>query len=166
MTKSQSWPLPVPTETPTPLALLTYKMQVLALLLIALIALLSPCEGFAPRSFGAVGKSLASAKSLTLQAKPKPATEEEQAKYWQGDWVCADCGYIYDRDIDGRGLYFEQQQRGFICPQCSAPRKRYAKAVGDQWGVTRDGGDFPIYAWTLVGLVATTYYALVVVPTL
>jgi hypothetical protein len=25
------------------------------------------------------------------------------------------------------------------CPQCSAPRKRYAKKVGDKWGVTNDG---------------------------
>jgi hypothetical protein len=25
-----------------------------------------------------------------------------------------DCGYVYDRDIDGGGLYFEQQQRGFM----------------------------------------------------
>jgi len=98
-----------------------------------------------------------------LLAAKKP---DEGSQYWQGDWVCADCGYIYDRDIDGGGMYFEEQKRGFICPQCSAPRKRYAKAVGGQWGVTRDGGDFPIYAWTLVGLAATTYYALVVVPTL
>jgi len=37
-------------------------------------------------------------------------------------------------DFDGGGLYFEQQKKGFICPQCSAPRKRYAKKVGDQWG--------------------------------
>lgn len=69
------------------------------------------------------------------------AKKEEEAKsgteYWQGEWVCADCGYVYDRDIDGGGLYFEQQKKGFICPQCSAPRKRYAKKVGDQWGVTR-----------------------------
>ena len=45
----------------------------------------------------------------------------------------ADCGYIYDRDIDGNGKYFEEQKKGFICPQCSAPRKRYAKKVGDSW---------------------------------
>jgi len=38
------------------------------------------------------------------------------------------------KDFDGGGLYFEQQKKGFICPQCSAPRKRYAKKVGDQWG--------------------------------
>ena len=62
---------------------------------------------------------------------------KSETEYWQGEWVCADCGYVYDRDIDGGGLYFEQQKKGFICPQCSAPRKRYAKKVGDQWGVTR-----------------------------
>jgi hypothetical protein len=45
-------------------------------------------------------------------------------------------------------------------------RKRYAKKVGDQWGVTRDGGDFPIYAITFVGLIATAWFALVYVPTL
>lgn len=125
----------------------------------------SHCNGFAPRATVALKvQNSAASLSTALFAKNKPT--EEQSQYWQGDWVCADCGYIYDIDIDGGGLYFEQQKRGFICPQCSAPRKRYAKAVGDQWGVTRDGGDFPIYAWTFVGLIATTYYALVVVPTL
>ena len=68
--------------------------------------------------------------------------------------------------IAGGGLYFEQQKRGFICPQCSAPRKRYAKKVGDKWGVTRDGGDLPIYAFTFLGLAATAWFALVYAPTL
>ena len=90
----------------------------------------------------------------------------ESGNYWQGDWVCADCGYVYDKDLDGGGLYFEQQQKGFICPQCSAPRKRYAKKVGDQWGVTNDGGDLPIYAFTIVGLAITAWFTLVYVPTL
>jgi hypothetical protein len=38
--------------------------------------------------------------------------------------------------------------------------------VGDQWGVTRDGGDLPIYAFTLIGLAITTWFALVYVPSL
>ena len=33
-------------------------------------------------------------------------------------------------------------------------------------GVTRDGGDFPIYFLTFAGLAATAYFSLVVVPTL
>ena len=114
--------------------------------------------------------------------------------FWDGEWICADCGYVYDRDIDGGGLYFEgkaihyimkpravtnnveiikikhasfpELKKGFICPQCSAPRKRYAKKVGDTWGVTRDGGDLPIYFTTFVGLAITTWFALVYVPTM
>jgi len=34
----------------------------------------------------------------------------------------ADCGYVYDREIDGDGLYFEELKKGFVCPQCQAPR--------------------------------------------
>lgn len=80
--------------------------------------------------------------------------------------MCADCGYVYDKDIDGGGKYFEEQGRGFICPQCSAPRKRYAKKVGDEWGVTQDGGDLPIYAFTFGGLAIVTWFALYYVPSL
>jgi hypothetical protein len=29
--------------------------------------------------------------------KTKKMTPEELEKYWQGDWVCKDCGYIYNR---------------------------------------------------------------------
>ena len=156
-------------------------MQFVYLFAALLLACLTSGDAFLAPRFGgsravATPVSISLTRNLQPQAPPLSSTalsaknskEKEAAtsQYWQGDWVCADCGYIFDRDIDGGGKYFEEQVRGFICPQCSAPRKRYAKAVGDQWGVTRDGGDFPIYAWTFVGLVVTTYLALVVVPTL
>ena len=101
--------------------------------------------------------------SKLFAKKPAPATP---AGYWEGEWICADCGYVYDREVDGGGTYFEDLKKGFICPQCSAPRRRYAKKVGDQWGVTQDGGDFPIYLITFVGLAVTTWFALVYVPTM
>jgi hypothetical protein len=41
-------------------------------------------------------------------------------------------------------MYFEEQGRGFRCPQCSGPRRRYAKKVGDRVGTTLDGGDAPV----------------------
>jgi rubredoxin len=110
--------------------------------------------------------SVRSVRSSLQAKKPEVATPVTDSKYWQGDWVCADCGYVYDRDIDGGGMYFEEQKRGFICPQCSAPRKRYAKKVGEVWGVTRDGGDLPIYAFSFLGIAVTTWFALVYVPTL
>jgi len=34
------------------------------------------------------------------------------------------------------------------------------------WSVTNDGGDLPIYAFTFLGLAATIWFMLVVVPTL
>lgn len=30
--------------------------------------------------------------------------------FWEGEWVCADCGYLYDIDDCG-GLYLEEQVR-------------------------------------------------------
>ena len=106
------------------------------LLTFLLLATTLLCLSMAFRAPTSARKGAGVRENFSLKVLPKP-TAEELEKYWQGDWVCADCGYIYDREIDGGGLWFEQQQRGFICPQCSAPRKRYAKKVGDTWGVTR-----------------------------
>lgn len=39
------------------------------------------------------------------------------------DCIGADCGYIYDRDIDGGGKYFEDLKKGFICPRKNFPYK-------------------------------------------
>jgi len=125
-----------------------------------LVLFLSGFDAFKP-SNGRFGLT-----SVTRSTRSLLAMAKDSSEYWQGDWVCADCGYVYDIDYDGGGLYFEQQKKGFICPQCSAPRRRYAKKVGDQWGVTLDGGDFPIYITTFAGLAFTIWFALVYVPTL
>ena len=43
-------------------------------------------------------------RAAAVRLEAKKATEEEDSKYWQGDWVCADCGYIYNRFVrKGRG---------------------------------------------------------------
>lgn len=81
--------------------------------------------------------------------KDRAALAEEKG-YWEGEWICADCGYIYDADLFG-GLFFEEQTKGFKCPQCSGPRRRYAKKIGDTVGVTLDGGDGPILAASFGG---------------
>ena len=70
----------------------------------------------------------------SLQARASSAAGRRKSvavmatEYWEGEWVCADCGYIYDKDQCG-GLAFEDQKAGFKCPQCSAPRRRFAKKV-------------------------------------
>lgn len=40
--------------------------------------------------------------SLNVFGKKKTAAQKAEeeakaAKYWQGEWVCKDCGYIYNR---------------------------------------------------------------------
>jgi hypothetical protein len=32
--------------------------------------------------------------------KKSAARKEEEAQFWQGEWVCKDCGYIYNRVRD------------------------------------------------------------------
>ena len=130
-----------------------------------LMCQLHEVESFTTQKFSLISnlKSISKSKNYINNQN---SLHENKNGYWEGEWICADCGYIYDRDYDGGGLYFEELKKGFICPQCSAPRKRYAKKVGDTWGVTRDGGDFPIYFTTFIALAFTAWFALVYVPSL
>ena len=100
-------------------------------------------------------KRVSHANTIVMARGKKAAVATaEELGYWTGEWVCADCGYIYDASLFG-GLYFEQQTKGFKCPQCSGPRRRYAKKIGDTVGVTLDGGDGPILAASFGGIVLT-----------
>lgn len=92
-------------------------------------------------------------------AAQKAEEEAKAAKYWQGEWVCKDCGYIYNR-AECAGMYFEEQGPGFRCPQCSGPRRRYAKKVGDVVGTTLDGGDAPILIFSFGGVIATILFGI------
>ena len=134
------------------------------------VCLIASASAFGPARLSTGSRAAVRAgRGSGLKMMSSKQKEVAEKTYWEGDWVCADCGYIYDADIDdpqGLGRPFEEMKRGFICPQCSAPRKRYAKAVNGQWGVTNDGGDFPMYAMTFAGLAVTTWFSLVVVPTL
>mmetsp|Transcript_21680 Transcript_21680/g.45816 ORF Transcript_21680/g.45816 Transcript_21680/m.45816 type:complete len:152 (-) Transcript_21680:185-640(-) len=102
-----------------------------------------------PTSLSVFGKKKTEAQKAEEEAKA--------AKYWQGEWVCKDCGYIYNRG-ECAGMYFEEQGPGFRCPQCSGPRRRYAKKVGDRVGTTLDGGDAPILLFSFGGLIATVAF--------
>mmetsp|Transcript_2870 Transcript_2870/g.4336 ORF Transcript_2870/g.4336 Transcript_2870/m.4336 type:complete len:147 (+) Transcript_2870:57-497(+) len=108
--------------------------------------------------------TVVSTTSLNVFGKKKSAAQkaEEEAKnalYWQGEWVCKDCGYIYQRG-ECAGMFFEEQGAGFRCPQCSGPRRRYAKKVGDVVGTTLDGGDAPILIFSFGGVIATIIFGI------
>lgn len=112
------------------------------------------CATVVLAGLGAGGLSRVSARSASraaLRAK----------EYWEGEWICADCGYIYnERAFGGK---FEDMQMGFKCPSCAAPRRRFARKLGDKIGTTLDGGDAPILIFTgvcLVAVFAIAYFAL------
>lgn len=117
-----------------------------------------------PRSQAVAAASSRPSTSLNVFGKKKSAAQKAEeeakaAKYWQGEWVCKDCGYIYNRS-EVAGLYFEEQGPGFRCPQCSGPRRRYAKKVGDVVGTTLDGGDAPILIFSFGGVIATILFGI------
>jgi hypothetical protein len=71
-----------------------------ASLLLAVVCL-SSALAFSVRP--SVVPSISSATSSTAlnvfgNRKAKKAAQEEiDSKFWQGEWVCKDCGYIYNR---------------------------------------------------------------------
>mmetsp|Transcript_1483 Transcript_1483/g.1889 ORF Transcript_1483/g.1889 Transcript_1483/m.1889 type:complete len:153 (+) Transcript_1483:167-625(+) len=111
-----------------------------------------------------VNSRVSSSSSLNMvfgnkKSKAQKEVVEEDSRFWQGEWVCKDCGYIYQR-AECAGLYFEEQGPGFRCPQCSGPRRRYAKKVGDRVGTTLDGGDAPILIFSFGGVIATILFGI------
>lgn len=75
----------------------------LAVLLSAFV-LLGSANAFSVRPVRSLGVSVAvpttSLKMVFGNKKSAARKEEEKAKaekYWQGEWVCKDCGYIYNR---------------------------------------------------------------------
>eukprot|EP00979_Chaetoceros_neogracilis_P003093 scaffold524_cov260-Chaetoceros_neogracile.AAC.13 len=130
-----------------------------------LLAAVNPTSAFSPVApVTRVPSTTVSTTSLNIFGKKKSAAqkaeeEEKAALYWQGEWVCKDCGYIYNRS-EVAGMYFEEQGTGFRCPQCSGPRRRYAKKVGDVVGTTLDGGDAPILIFSFGGVIATIIFGI------
>ena len=59
---------------------------------------------------------MARAAPVTMQfggQKLTPAEKLEQKGYWPGEWVCADCGYIYE---PGTVPPFEELRVRWKCP--------------------------------------------------
>jgi rubredoxin len=77
-----------------------------------------------------------------------PLAQKLEAKgYWPGEWLCADCGYIYEPGMEPA---FEELRPGWKCPQCAGPRRRFVKKAGDMLG---NLDDTPLYVGTGVAFV-------------
>merc|ERR1719230_678623 len=100
--------------------------------------------------------------ALNMQFGKKKKTAEEvleEKGYWPGEWLCADCGYIYE---PGTSPPFEELKRFWKCPQCAGPRRRFVKKAGDVMGSTNDAGLYLFTAGSLLALVGLLYLGLTV----
>jgi len=93
---------------------------------------------------------------MQLFGKKKTAEEIlEEKGYWPGEWVCADCGYIYE---PGTTPAFEELVKRWKCPQCAGPRRRFVKKAGGQYGELDDS---PVIYGTLAIAVFTVVFTVV-----
>merc|ERR1719331_815559 len=88
--------------------------------------------------------------AMQMFGKKKSPEEVLEAKgYWPGEWVCADCGYIYE---PGTTPPFEELRQRWKCPQCAGPRRRFVKKAG---GVMAKVDDSPLIVGTVLTGVVT-----------
>ena len=60
--------------------------------------------------------------------------------------ICLDCGYIYTLKIP-----FDEQDREYVCPQCAAPRSRFAKYDAENDKII-GGNAAPVLALAVLGV--------------
>ena len=127
------------------------KLFVLAVLLGVAEGLAVARTAFAPGGAQPAAMSARAAlPTMQFGSKKKMTVEEKlEAKgYWAGEWVCADCGYIYE---PGTEPPFEELRNFWKCPQCAGPRRRFVKKAGNMVG---NLDDTPLIVGTAAGFLA------------
>ena len=125
-------------------------LRALVLLLAATAAEAFNLAGRAPLRAAAVSSAPARAATAMQFGKKKGAAERlEEKGYWPGEWVCVDCGYIYE---PGSEPPFEELRQRWKCPQCAGPRRRFAKKAG---AVVAGVDDSPLIYGTIAFAVLT-----------
>lgn len=104
-------------------------------------------------------------EAKTAGAAPPEMPEEakaavkggEDVAYWRGEWICVDCGYVYK---PGRRIKFEDLPSSWKCPQCNAPKRRFAKKAGEVIAETAGTSNVPIIIFSVVGVLATVLFGI------
>jgi rubredoxin len=91
--------------------------------------------------------------------KPQLSIEDqlEEKGYWSAEWICKDCGFIYEPSIS---LPFEELPKGWKCPQCAGPRRRFAKKAGNVIAKIDDSFIYAVTAFFAIALVGLVVLAL------
>jgi len=107
-------------------------MRTLVLLIVATAAEAFNLARAVPLSTAAVAPARA---STAMQFGKKKQLTLEERGYWAGEWVCADCGFIYEPNDNEP---FEELRSRWKCPQCAGPRRRFVKKAGNMIGTVDD----------------------------
>lgn len=91
------------------------------------------------------------------ESAKKAVATGESVGYWQGEWICVDCGFVYKPN---RRVKFEDLPSSWKCPQCNAPKRRFAKKAGDFIKETSGTSNLPIIIFSAVGLIATVAFGI------
>jgi rubredoxin len=86
------------------------------------------------------------------QEQEQAQEQAEALEYWPGELVCTDCGFVYNNAK--RKKKFEDLPDTWVCPQCNASKRRFARKVGDFVEKTAGTDNTPIYAFSIAGLLA------------
>lgn len=126
-----------------------------------------------PKRPAYVARGRSSHRGILCMAEQKTESEDETkgaksndsaqskkgqtSKYWPNEWVCVDCGYIYR---PGRKIKFEDLPGSWKCPQCQAPKRRFAKKAGDYIAETAGTSNLPIIIFSIVGLLLIVVFGI------
>lgn len=94
------------------------------------------------------------AEEMPEEAK-KAVARGENVQYWAGEWICVDCGFIYK---PARKIKFEDLPGSWKCPQCNAPKRRFAKKAGDFIQENPNTSNLPIIIFSIGGLILTVLF--------
>ena len=88
-------------------------------------------------------------------AAPKFGRKMSAAQAERASHICVDCGFVYALPTP-----FADQDKEYSCPQCSAPRSRFAKYDPETGRAVGGGLSTPLVttAATVVGLAGIAYY--------
>lgn len=91
--------------------------------------------------------------------KAKPSKLTDSDGFFRGEHVCVDCGYVF-KYSPKRKVQFEELPKDWKCPQCNAPKRRFARKAGDTIALDSGTSNAPILIFSILGLVGTLAFGI------
>ncbi|GAB0496901.1 hypothetical protein MMPV_008222 [Pyropia vietnamensis] len=97
------------------------------------------------------------AAKTSTQTKGSKLTDADG--FFRGEHVCVDCGYVF-KYSPKRKVQFEELPKDWKCPQCNAPKRRFARKAGDTIAIDAGSSNTPILVFSILGLIGTLAFGI------